>query len=132
MILGVGVDLVHVPRIVALTRRKGYDRFAKRILSASEHSDWLKLDKNQTDICTRFLAVRWGIKEAAYKAFFPAVKPTWKELTYQGHVNGTQVKPAVFYHPVDSLDSRKVGSIRASISHDGDYVLAFVVVGVPN
>ena len=74
---------------------------------------------------------RWGIKEAAYKAFFPTVKPTWKELTYQGRVGGTQVKPTVLYHPVDPINSQKVGSIHASISHDGDYVLAFVVAGVP-
>ena len=36
MILGIGVDIVHLPRIAALISRRGHLRLAKRILSPVE------------------------------------------------------------------------------------------------
>lgn len=40
MIIGVGVDIVHLPRIAALIARRGSDRLARRILSAGEYSEF--------------------------------------------------------------------------------------------
>jgi holo-[acyl-carrier protein] synthase len=36
MILGIGVDIVHLPRITALIARRGKERLARRILSPTE------------------------------------------------------------------------------------------------
>jgi len=56
-ILGIGVDLVHVPRIAALLARRNPRHFARKVLSQKELQEWdsLQLDVTQQ---TRFLAVR--------------------------------------------------------------------------
>jgi holo-[acyl-carrier protein] synthase len=71
----------------------------------------------------------WGVKEAAYKALYPAVSPTWKELTYRG-LDGEEGsrKPTLTYHPLLPYESKKVGRMHVSVSHDGDYVLTSVLV----
>lgn len=40
MILGIGVDIVHLPRIAALIKRRGPQVLAKRILSSHEHNEF--------------------------------------------------------------------------------------------
>ncbi|KAJ7228727.1 4'-phosphopantetheinyl transferase superfamily [Mycena pura] len=116
-ILGIGVDVVHVPRIVALLSRYP-QRLPSRILSSSEAANSHLL----TD--PAFIAVRWAVKEAAYKALYPLHRPTWKELTYHGLTNGH--KPVLLYHP-RFIDHTDVGDIHVSVSHDGDYVFASVL-----
>ncbi|KAF8639948.1 hypothetical protein AX17_001198 [Amanita inopinata Kibby_2008] len=76
-ILGIGVDVVHVPRIVALIRRRDAQKLASRILSSKEVSQWnsLPADCNESGRA-RFLAVRWCAKEAGYKAMFPIESKT--------------------------------------------------------
>jgi len=56
-VLGIGVDLVHVPRIAALLARRSPRHFARKVLSQKELQEWdgLQLDAAQK---TRFLAVR--------------------------------------------------------------------------
>jgi holo-[acyl-carrier protein] synthase len=56
------------------------------------------------------------------------VSPTWKELTYRGSNEESGVKPTLKYHPFLPYESRKVGRIHVSVSHDGNYVLATVLV----
>lgn len=68
---------------------------------------------------------RWSVKEAAYKALYPVLKPTWKELTYRG-LQG-RIKPTLKYHPVVPEEREKVGKIHVSVSHDGDFVFATVL-----
>lgn len=82
-------------------------------------------------VCEYSNALRysWGVKEAAYKALYHVVRPTWKELTYKGLRNGT--KPSLEYTP-EILDlNKKVGKIYVSVSHDGEYVFASVLVEDP-
>lgn len=71
---------------------------------------------------------RWAVKEAAYKALYPAAKPTWKELTYRSLGSKPGPKPSLIYMP----SSTKIGRIHVSVSHDGDYVLAQVLVEESN
>ncbi|KAJ7498985.1 4'-phosphopantetheinyl transferase superfamily [Mycena latifolia] len=116
-ILGIGVDVVHVPRIAALLSRYP-QRLASRILSPQEAAQsHLLADPT-------FIAVRWAVKEAAYKALYPHHRPTWKELTYHGLQNGR--KPVLLYTPNDR--GGNLGDIHVSVSHDGEYVFASVVV----
>jgi holo-[acyl-carrier protein] synthase len=74
----------------------------------------------------------WAVKEAAYKALNPVVIPTWKELTYQGfgEVSGFR-KPELVYNPIVPEDSKKIGRMHVSVSHDGEYVIASVLVENP-
>ena len=62
-ILGIGVDLVHVPRIAQLLQRRGADKFASKILSTNEYAQWKSTFAAPADLddhrCARFLAVRF-------------------------------------------------------------------------
>ncbi|KAF8231866.1 4'-phosphopantetheinyl transferase [Tricholoma matsutake] len=128
-ILGIGVDVVHIPRFAALLSRRCPRRLAARILSEEELTQWGSLPTSDMFRRIRFLAVRWCLKEAAYKAMYPEMRPTWKELTYRGLCPRKDgLKPALVYHPIIAVESTKVGRMHISISHDGDYVIAFVTI----
>ncbi|KAG6820096.1 hypothetical protein H0H93_005408 [Arthromyces matolae] len=130
-ILGVGVDILHVPRIAALFHRRG-SRLPARILSQAEFQQFQSIPQDLARQI-RFLAVRWAVKEAAYKSMYPVVLPVWKELSYHGLGEGhLPTKPVLEYHPFVSLNKLKIGTIHASISHDGDYVFAMVTVESPS
>ena len=58
-ILGIGVDVVHLPRILALLNRRRPDRFASRILSATEYGQWQALQISDARDRAQFLAVRY-------------------------------------------------------------------------
>lgn len=57
-VLGIGVDVVHLPRIAALLRRRGGQRFANRVLSDAELRQWNDVVKRDNAEQARFLAVR--------------------------------------------------------------------------
>jgi len=116
-IYGVGVDLLHVPRMAALINRRGANKIASRILSPSEQVVFGRL---QPDSATRFLGVRWAVKEAAYKALYP-LRPTWKSLTFTTFDPKTGSKPTLVFHP------KQHPRLHVSVSHDGEYILAHVV-----
>ncbi|KAK1224414.1 hypothetical protein PQX77_012710 [Marasmius sp. AFHP31] len=131
-ILGHGCDVVMMTRIRDILKRRGAHRLASRILSRAEMSDWqLQLSRSQTPEDTenaRFLAVRWAVKEASYKALYPTFKPTWKELTYRSKGEDGS-KPYLTYTPssnaTTTVDALK---IYCSVSHDEPIVFASVVV----
>jgi len=139
-ILGIGVDLVHLPRIANLLGRRDPERFARRILSETELLQWKDLDASRQ---AQFLGVRyvhfldkvtdrlqlmcsWCVKEAAYKAFYPTVKPRWKELTYRGMLECR--KPTLEYHPMEKEKAKKIERVHVSVSHDGEYVYSSVLI----
>lgn len=133
-ILGIGVDIVQLSRVARIVDKRGAARFAQRILSVEERTEWEQLQGQEQQI--RFLAVRyvddlarwkhgylvviasWSVKEAAYKALFPAFRPTWKDLALQK----IGVKPSL-YHSLGHSDLK----LLCSISHDGDYVFTSVL-----
>jgi len=128
-ILGIGVDLVYSPRIASLLNRRKPGRLASRILSLEEIFHWEALQASDDACRVRFLAVRWAVKEAAYKAMYPIVVPTWKELTYRGLGEASNVwKPELVYTPVLPEEGKKVGKMHVSVSHDGEYVFTSVLV----
>jgi holo-[acyl-carrier protein] synthase len=57
-ILGIGVDIVHVPRIAALLNRRGPTRLATRILNLEEFSRWESLPLSDNPGQARFLSVQ--------------------------------------------------------------------------
>ncbi|KAF8313495.1 4'-phosphopantetheinyl transferase [Clavulina sp. PMI_390] len=124
MILGVGVDILHLPRIEALVARRGLVPLARRILHPEEHDAFDKLDQPSRQL--RFLAVRWAIKEAAYKAVQPQLQPTWKQFTF---LPGKDTRKPVLMMMSQGrgLQENLIPKLHASVSHDGDYVNAYVI-----
>ena len=62
MILGIGLDILHLPRLHRIITQRGYDRLARRILTDAEQNELAQLVKT-TDVGVdkqraRFLAVR--------------------------------------------------------------------------
>ncbi|CAO3636291.1 unnamed protein product [Cunninghamella echinulata] len=41
MILGIGVDIIHLPRIKTLISKRGIEGFARRVLSPIEYQNFL-------------------------------------------------------------------------------------------
>ena len=151
-IIGIGVDVLHTPRILGLIQRQGASRFARRILSDKELAVWDAIPAAQQARRARFLAVRydsstygldtlltmscappcrWSVKEAVYKAVFPLIRPTWREFTFHSLSDDGRVKPWLEYHPHIQANTTTLGTIHSSVSHDGDYVLTSVLVEGP-
>ncbi|KIP12876.1 hypothetical protein PHLGIDRAFT_97620 [Phlebiopsis gigantea 11061_1 CR5-6] len=123
-LVGIGVDVLHTPRILALMRRRSPEQLARRILSQTEWKEWRqKVHSRDLPAQATWLAVRWCLKEAAYKALYPNDKPTWKHLTVEREQNE---KPVLCYAPpIPSLGT--LATLHCSVSHDGEYVFGMVV-----
>ena len=125
-ILGIGVDILHLPRLQQLARRRsrsgspddtnptsgtndaatrlGLDKLARRILSNSERKEYDQIARSQdgSNLLTRleqYIANRWSAKEAAYKALYPKYVVSWKDLCV--HKPGSS-EDAV--SPIDGVD----------------------------
>ncbi|KAI6047254.1 4'-phosphopantetheinyl transferase [Pisolithus marmoratus] len=131
---GIGIDILHVPRLAALIKRRGLSKLASRILSPVELDAFRSLTSQPEDNGTsmanerghmesivRFLGVRWAVKEAAYKALYP-LRPTWKELTYTSFDVKHGLKPVLAYSGLGPQ-----ARLHVSASHDGEYVVASVL-----
>jgi holo-[acyl-carrier protein] synthase len=62
---GIGNDIVYIPRVVKLVQSYG-DRFARKFLHPKEFESYKARSSAKNAIT--FLAGRWGVKEATYKA----------------------------------------------------------------
>ncbi len=75
-ILGIGVDVLHLPR---LTRHLCDNRLARRILSPPELRDYLALPKDDRERRIRFLGVRY-----AYLPLRPACNLEQQQMGSKG------------------------------------------------
>ena len=103
--LGHGVDVLRVSRL-----RRVFARFPAafpaRILSQAELVAFTAASDQP-----RFLAVRWALKEALYKALHPAYPGvSWNDVT----VTKQNRKPCILIH--------------ADVSHDGYHLITSVMV----
>ena len=57
-VLGIGIDLFHIPRLASLVARRGLNRFARRVLSDVELEKW----DPRGDDSLRYLAVRYALR----------------------------------------------------------------------
>ncbi|KOS14419.1 hypothetical protein Malapachy_3824 [Malassezia pachydermatis] len=132
-VLGLGVDLVYLPRLRQL-------HLARRILAPSEAMHFQTVSPTMAqDDCLRFLATRWTCKEATYKAVYPhlALRATDIAVHKDGGAKPTIVleRPTQQYHSASGRNvSDLVARLRfhASVSHDGDYVMASVLAEDPS
>jgi phosphopantetheine--protein transferase-like protein len=147
MILGIGHDIVHLPRFVTFLRTRSarrVKRLAQRVLHpvyeqpqfnaafAAAKSEENNTPSNELVRAAHLLANAWACKEALYKALDETDQPhcqfnAWykHKLNNNNKTNSTSGKPAIACdayaatHPAETF--------WLSVSHDGDYLTAFVV-----
>ncbi len=123
MIIGTGIDLVFIPRFEKIIREKG-EPFLRKIFSESEISEGFKRRNSAP-----FFAARFAAREAFVKAlgtgFGRNVAP--RDI---GVKRGYRGKPALSLssRAEKLLESRGVQRCHLSISHDGDYAMAIVIL----
>ncbi|CAG8805139.1 14679_t:CDS:2, partial [Gigaspora margarita] len=130
MILGIGIDIIHLPRLKALLSRtpSSLKKFTSRILTSDESkefhytfSSFLNTRDNHITIehkIVSYLAVRWTLKEATYKALYLHDCITWKDVS----IKKIKGKPHVTIHTPGN--NMIISKTHASVAHDGEYVVA--------
>ena len=103
-----GIDIVKIKRIKRLADDSS---FVEKVF------DEIELDNN-----IKSLAGIFALKEAFFKATQIKIKK-WKEIIVKNHENG---KPYLVFDK--NLLDIKVESIDCSVSHDGEYAIASVVI----
>lgn len=120
MIAGIGCDIVRVERFL-----RWYDdpRLARRFLHRVE---WDLLDQSRS-LAVPSIAARFAAKEAFAKAC--AVGLRGMRLSEIGVVRGEYGEPRLVLEG-SALNALTVlgGSAQLSLSHEGEYALAFVVI----
>ncbi len=123
MIVGIGVDVVSVPRMERIVARHG-DRLAARILAEQELEDY----KN-TGRSVAFLAKRFAAKEAAAKAlgtgFGQGVRKCDIVVTHDGAGQPLLVLKG---RALDVSLKKGVTSAWLSLADEKEYALGFVVL----
>ena len=113
MIVGIGVDLVDVPRFVrSIDRTPG---LVERLFAEGERGR-----------PPRSLAARFAAKEALIKALGDSSGFRWHDMEV---VTDSDGKPSFLLagQVAQTARARGVGHIHLSLSHDGDAAFAFVV-----
>lgn len=127
MIYGIGTDLVEVARIESALQRFG-EAFVRRILHPSEINNFRTLS-SQTALQARFLAKRFGAKEAFAKALGTGIRPpvSFSGIAVEHSVLG---KPSLFLEPEIQvmMAARAISHTHLSISDEKAFALAFVVL----
>jgi holo-[acyl-carrier protein] synthase len=119
--VGVGTDLVHVPRLAdALAQHPG---FAARVFTRGE----IAYCERHRQPAPRY-AARFAAKEAVLKALGTGLGRgmRWHDVEI---VAGPNREPLVRLHGEVATRARALGivAVDVSLSHDGEYALAFAV-----
>ncbi|NCC95481.1 MAG: holo-[acyl-carrier-protein] synthase [Synergistales bacterium] len=119
MILGVGVDICRISRMSRFTRE---DHFVRRVFSPEE------ICYSYSKPCpARHLASSFAAKEAFSKA---SGFPLFRVISGGISVSRSETGPRLSFVGVD--EELKLGfskfNFHLSLSHDGDYSVAFVVM----
>ncbi len=123
MIIGIGTDIVMVERIERSLRRYG-DRFAERVLSAVEMSEYRKRKDG-----SKFVAKRFAVKEAVSKALGTGISEGvgWHDMEVDHDDLG---KPLLKLSGGAQKRADQLGArhCHISISDEKQHVLAFAVL----
>ncbi|MBI5142561.1 MAG: holo-ACP synthase [Nitrospirae bacterium] len=117
MILGTGIDIVRIPRIAAMAER-WRDRFLDRVFTPGEKEYCLKKRTPYPSLAARFAA-----KEAFFKAS-GAGSLSWRDIEV---INADNGRPAITLHG-NALEKFQSARIHLTLSHDGDYAMAQVII----
>lgn len=125
-VVGVGVDLVHVPSFADQLERPGTG-FDTAFLPG-ERSD---ARSHPSDIARHF-AARWAAKEAVVKAWSASIYGEAPVMSEHVHhlielVTDAWGRPRIRLHGevAQHLDGH---TLEVSLSHDGDYAVAYVIL----
>lgn len=123
MIIRTGNDIVKVDRIDKLYEKHG-DKFLERVFTKSE----IEYCKNKKHI-TKSLALRFAAKEALLKSLGTGLRFGFK-MTEIEVVNDKLGAPSInLYGAVKKYaDEMKVNQIHLSLSDDGEYAIANVIL----
>lgn len=123
MIFGIGTDLVHIPRMQAMIDKHA-DKFALRVLSDAEFSEFQQSVKPAA-----YLAKRFAAKEAAAKAlgtgFINGLSLRHIEVT-----NNKLGKPELNFYlrGLSLLEEHNISRSLLSLSDEQDYAVAYVTL----
>jgi len=123
MIYGIGTDIVHINRMHENLDKYG-DKFARRILTDSEFSEF----KDKTDKAA-FLAKRFAAKEATAKAMGTGFSGGLS-LHHIGVEHDDAGKPVLVFLDVAEkfLLEKKIKQTHLSLADERDYAVAFVTL----
>jgi holo-[acyl-carrier protein] synthase len=124
MILGVGTDLVHVPRVDAILRRYGAEAFGRHALAAPERA----LIGSEINPAS-FFAKRFAAKEAFAKAVGTGLR--WPVSLTQIWVGREPLgRPTLCFEPELAawLAANGFGRAHLSLTDEHEFAQAFVVV----
>lgn len=123
MILGVGIDLIEIPRIEAALTRHG-ERFALRILSEREYARF-----KTHRMPAAYLAKRFAAKEALSKALGTGIRTpvTWRNIAVLNHSSG---RPHFELAPElqDMMAKRGIAHAHVSLTDEKQLAAAYVIL----
>lgn len=119
-----GNDIIRISRVKDSIENVG-ETFLKRVYTDEEinYCESRRMCKYQS------YAARFAAKEATYKAIAPdtSADVEWKDIEVKRLENG---KPYIKFHGklAEIAKEKQINSIDLSLSHDGDYAMATVVM----
>ena len=122
MVIGIGIDLVRIGRFEQAIARYG-GRFLNRLFTTAERERFRRHPSPG-----RHLAARFAAKQAAFKALRTGWGQgvAWRDVEIVGGGRG----PSSLVFSGRALDASVRLGIRqtlVSLTHDGDYAVAFVI-----
>jgi holo-[acyl-carrier protein] synthase len=122
VILGVGVDLVHIPRI-----RQAIERWQERFLDRVFTPDEVAYARRRRDPAEH-LAARFAAKEATLKALGTGLSMgiRWREVEVR-RARGERPRVALSGRLADIGAAQGVRALHVSLTHDGEYAMAQVL-----
>jgi holo-[acyl-carrier protein] synthase len=123
VIVGIGADIVEVPRIARLLERYG-ERFATRVLGDGEWSEF-----RTTAHPDRYLASRFAAKEAFAKAFGTGLRAPVL-LTHINIIHDAVGRPLLRFAPeLQALSERRgIKAHHVTLTHERSMACAVVVL----
>jgi holo-[acyl-carrier protein] synthase len=124
MVIAIGTDLVHIPRIGAAIARHGV-RFARRLLSTNELREYTALKRGHD----AFLARRFAAREACAKALGRGIQDgiSWRDFEVHHDTKGAP-RLRLCARAEACANSMGVARTHLSLSDEGEYAMAFVVL----
>jgi len=113
MIVGIGVDLVDIPRFERSLERT--PRLMERLFAASERG-----------LRPHSLAARYAAKEALIKALGGSEGVHWTDIEVASEPSGRPVF-SLSGQTAETVAERGIGSLHLSLSHDAGVAVAYVV-----
>jgi holo-[acyl-carrier protein] synthase len=123
-IFGVGVDIAQVGRFVRILGRHR-DRFLKRAFHEQERKEFIARKFATEYHACQHIAGRWAAKEAVTKAIGSRI--LFPEIVIQSNVNAS---PTISFQgeALEVARNKGISQTHLSVSHDGEYAIAYVIL----